>query len=97
MGFLDSISFADRDDIQCLFDCTDEVGRVASAAEIIADFMCCQSSSRTLCCAGFERFDVSSSRYFSTEVACRLGNGYLADCFRLLRENLTNIRSRNIA
>ena len=62
MAFLDSISFADRNDIQCLFDCTGEVGRVAFAAEISAVLMCCQSSSRALCCAGFERFDVSSNR-----------------------------------
>ena len=46
MAFLDSISFADRDDIQCLFGCTGEVGWVAFTAEIIAVLMCCLSSSR---------------------------------------------------
>ena len=84
MASLDSISFADRDNIQCLFDCTGEVGRVKFVPEVIAVFVYCQASHKFISYAAVERFDAGSSRYICS-----------ADCFRLLRGNLIN-RARNM-
>ena len=72
MAFLDSISFADRDNIQCLFDCTGEFGREKFATEVIAVLVYCQASHKFISYAAVERFDAGSSRYIC-----------LADCFRL--------------